>query len=134
MEIFTIRCQNVAVTARQDIFCAYETAGKKLRCVGIEIAANGQTTVGNYPISIQRLAATVTAGSGGTAVTPQNVNPNGAASGFTARANDTTQATSVTAGPMVGAQFNPINGYVWQPPLLEAAPKADLSGAISLRL
>lgn len=135
MEIFTIVCANVAVTAAQDILAAYAASTKKLQVLAVEMAANGQTTVGNYPMRIKALEATVTAGSGGSAVTPKNVNPDGASPSFTARKNDTTQATSSTETDVVDTQFNPINGYYWQSPTpVGDEPKADLSGAIILSL
>lgn len=136
MEIFTIVCENIAVTAAQDVLAAYCGTGKKLQLLGVEIAANGQTVVGNYPIRIRYLPATVTSGSGGSAVTPSNVNPDGVAASFTARRNDPTQATTGgTAKDYVASQLNPINGYYWQPPVgVGDEPKADLSGAIIISL
>lgn len=135
-EIFTIVCENVAVSAKEDILAAYAASTKKLRLIAVELAANGQTTVGNYPIRLRYLPATVTSGSGGAAATPKNVNPDGAASSFTARANDTVQATtSGTAADIVASQFNPINGYYWQTPTpLTDEPKCDQSGAFVLSL
>ena len=136
MEIFTVVCENVAVTAAQDVLAAYAASTKKLQLLAVEMAANGQTTVGNYPLRIRYLPATVTVGSGGSAVTPKNVNPDGASASFTAAANNTTRATtSGSAADWVATQFNPINGYYWQPPVpLGDEPKADLSGAIILSL
>jgi hypothetical protein len=135
MEIFTITCDNVAATASQDILAAYAASTKKLRLLAVELAANGQTTVGNYPLSLRYLASTVTHGTGGTAVTPNNVNPTGAAASFTARANDFTHATSSTTVVVVATQFNPINGYYWQAPTpVGDEPKAELNGAFILSL
>jgi hypothetical protein len=136
VEIFTIVCENIAVTAVQDILAAYAASTKKLKVLAIELSANGQTTVGNYPLRIRYLPATVTSGGGGAAVTPHNVNPDGAAPSFTARRNDITQAvTGGSAVDYVATQFNPINGYYWQPPVsVGDEPKADLSGALILSL
>ncbi len=136
MEIFTVVCENVAATAVQDILAVYAAATKKLQLLAVELAANGQTTVGNYPIRLRYLPAPVTHGTGGAAVTPNNVNPDGAAPTFTAARNNTTQATtSGTAVDLVATQFNPINGYYWQPPLANGdEPKADLNGAFVLSL
>src|ERR1017187_9812535 len=92
-EVFTVICKNVAVTAAQDVLCAYVSSTKKLQLLAVEMAANGQTTIGNYPIQIKYLAAAIVAGSGGAAITPKNINPDGAAPTFTARGNDFTQAT-----------------------------------------
>lgn len=135
-EIFTIVCKNIAATAVQDVLAAYAASTKILKLLAVEMNANGQTTVGNYPLRIRYLPATVTAGSVGAAVTPANTNPNGASASFTARRNDTTQATSSgTAIDLVATQFNPINGYYWQPPVQPGdEPKAILSTAFILSL
>lgn len=135
-EVFTIVCKNVAVTAAQDVLCAYVSSTKKLQLLAIEMAANGQTLVGNYPIQVKYLAASVTPGTGGSAVTPKNINPDGASPSFTARSNDFTQATG-TPTDWVATQFNPLQPYYWEPPKGVAVgdePKAELSGAISLSL
>lgn len=136
MEIHTIVCENIAVTAVQDILAAYAATTKKLQLLAVEMSANGQTTVGNYPMRLRYLPASVTSGSGGAAVTPHNVNPDGAAPSFTARRNDITQAvTGGTAADVVATQFNPINGYYWQPPVTVGdEPKADISSAFILSL
>ena len=134
-EIFTIVCENVSVSLVQDILTAYAAGTKKLQLLGVELGANGQTTVGNLPIRIRYLPATVTHGSGGSAVTPTNVNPDGASASFTAARNNTTQSTSSGTVDIVASQFNPINGYYWQPPTqIGDEPKADLSGAFVLSL
>ncbi len=135
-EIFTIVCENISVSAVQDILTAYAASTKKLQFLGAEVAANGQATVGNYPIRVRYLPATVTAGSGGSAVTPHNINPDGAAASFTARRNDVTQAVSGgSAVTYIASMLNPINGYYNTPPVpVGDEPKCDLSGAIVISL
>lgn len=135
-EIFTLVCKDIGVTAAQDILCAYAASTKKLRLIAIEMSANGQTSIGNYPLSIRYLPATVTPGSGGAAATPHNVNPDGASPSFTGRRNDPTQAVSGgSAVDWIATQFNPINNYYWQAPVpVGDEPKADLSGAVVLSL
>jgi hypothetical protein len=54
----------------------------------------GDAAEENLRITIQRFPATVTNGSGGSAVTPQTLDSADAAAGFTARCNDTTVATT----------------------------------------
>jgi hypothetical protein len=138
MEIFTIVCENISVTAVQDILAAYSSSTRKLQLLAVELAANGQTTVGNYPIRLRGLPATVTSGSGGATVTPRNTNPDGGTAGLTARRNDITQAvTGGTAIDFVATQFNPINGYYWTPPPAVSPgdePKVDISSALVLSL
>lgn len=134
-EIFTIVCSNIAATAAQDILSVLASSTRKLQLLAVEIAANGQTTVGNYALRIRYLPS-MSAGSGGAAVTPHNVNPDGASVQATGRRNDTAQATSGgTIIDVVSTQFNPINGYYWQPPVGAGdEPKADLSGGFALSL
>jgi hypothetical protein len=135
-EVFTVVCDNISCTAAQDILCAYAAATKKLQLLAVEMSANGQTTVGNYPLRIRYIASAVTPGTGGAAVTPKNTNPDGAAPSFTARRNDFTQATG-TFTDWVSTQFNPINGYYWEPPKgvqTGDEPKVDSSGAVTLSL
>lgn len=68
-------------------------------------------------LEIIRLPATVTVGSGGSAVTPNPISTNDAAAGFTARGNDTTLATtSGTALTHHADGFNVRVPYVWLPP------------------
>jgi hypothetical protein len=54
----------------------------------------GDTAEENIRISIVRLPATFTSGSGGSSVTPQILNELSAAAGFTAECNNTTVATT----------------------------------------
>lgn len=136
MEIFSVVCENVSVTAVQDILSVTSASTRKLQLLGVEIGVTGQTTVGNYPIRIRYLPSSVTPGSGGSSVTPHNINPDGAAVLATARRNDPTQATSGgTAVTFVATMLNPIAGYVWTPPVgIGDEPKADLSSAFVLSL
>jgi hypothetical protein len=134
VEVFTIVVENIAVTAAEDILAAYAAATKKLQVLAIEMAANGQTTVGNYPMRLRYFPSGYTAGSGGSAVTPHNVNPDGAAASFTAARNNVTQTTGSPVD-YVATQFNPINGYYWQPPTgVGDEPKGDVSSALVLSL
>jgi hypothetical protein len=54
----------------------------------------GDAAEENIRITVNRLAATVTNGSGGSAVTPAPTDPADPAASFTARCNDTTVATT----------------------------------------
>jgi hypothetical protein len=132
--VYAIQFNNVSVTAAQDLLCAYAGATRKLLIHGVVIGQITQTTIGNLRIRGVRLPATVTTGSAGTSVTPAKTDPTDAAATFTARANDTTQATtSGTAVAQFADVWNPINGYqmFWPP---ADRPKVDLSEAFSLSL
>lgn len=133
-EHFTVVIKNQSVSAVQDLIALYASSTKKLYLEGLELGVNGQATVGNYPISVRYIPATVTAGTGGAAVTPHNLNPDGAAAGFTARRNDVTQATGSPVD-YIATMLNPINGNYILPPVPQGdEPKIGLSGALIISL
>lgn len=134
-EIYTILCENVAVSAAQDILSVTASSSNKVQILAIELAANGQTTIGNYPIRLRYVYGTITAGSGGASVTGKNVNPSNAGSAsFSAARNNTTEMTGTTYD-LLATQFNPINGYYWTPPVPQGEePKTAVSAAFALTL
>ena len=76
----------------------------------------------NLPVSLKRLPATVTPGSGGSTPTPQATSPNDTAATVTAHVNDTARSTtSGTPSVLVADDFNVINGYLWLPPSMTAS-------------
>lgn len=80
-----------------DLFNLTPADDKPIRLVGLVLSQSseiGDAQEENLRISIIRLPATVTAGSGGSAVTPVPMDEVDAAAGFTARCNDTTVATT----------------------------------------
>jgi hypothetical protein len=114
--IYSITKAATAVTAVQDLCSILATLGMAFRVHEVVISQTGQTTVGNLNFSLKRLPATVTVGSGGTAVTPQKMNNGDASATVTARCNDTTQATtSGTVSVLRAEAWNPINGYQYMP-------------------
>lgn len=86
-----------AAGTNSDLLSIQPAANKPVRLIGWTL---GQTTEvqdaneENVRITIRRLAATFTVGSGGSAVTPVPFDGDDAAAGLTARCNDTTVATS----------------------------------------
>lgn len=79
-----------------------------------QISEVGDTAEEGLRISIIRLPATVTSGSGGSAVTPAALDSADAAAGFTAEANNTTVATtSGTAVTLVEMGWN-IRNTPWE--------------------
>lgn len=80
-----------------DLFYLLPADDKPIQLVGLLLAQTtelGDSAEENLRISILRLPATVTAGSGGSAVTPVPMDDGDSAAGFTARCNDTTVATT----------------------------------------
>jgi hypothetical protein len=132
--IYTVQCSNLSVTTVVDLLAAMAGSGRKLVIHAVDINAKGQSAVANLRMRLVRLPATVTNGSGGSSVTPQKTDPLDAAAGFTARAGDTSQATTGgTASSEHSFDFNPITGYTFPFPE-KMRPKCDLSEAFSLSL
>lgn len=115
---YSVSFNNVTVTAIQDLIALYCGANMAVELHGLDIGQITGITVQNLRISVKRLPATVTTGSGGSATTPQKVMRGDAAATATARANDTVQATtSGTASTLLSDVFNTVNGYqfFWPP-------------------
>lgn len=87
-----------AADTDMDLFYLKPAADKPIRLRGFRISQSsevGDAQEENLRITIIHLAATVTVGSGGSAVTPVDVDRRvNATAGFTARMHDTTLATS----------------------------------------
>lgn len=98
--IYTVPFQGTMTAAGGDteLFYLKPAADKPIRVRGFRLcqfSEFGDTAEENIRISIIWLPTTVTASSGGTAVTPVDVDRIGASTaGFTARCNDTTVATT----------------------------------------
>lgn len=131
--VYTVIFDNVAVTAAQDFFALRPAAGKPIRLLAIDI---GQTNrVGDANEDMLRweikvfTGATLTAGTGGTAPTPQVVHATDQAAGFTSRVNDTTRAsTTGTTSVKHASTFNTRVGLLWVPPpevLIECADSTN---------
>jgi len=130
-----------AVTAAgtdSDLLYLLAATDKPIRLRGLklgQISEVGDAAEEGLRLSIIRLPATVTVGSGGAAVTPQVVDPDDTVS-FTARANDTTLATtSGTAAILEELAWNNRNSpyETWWPDP-EFAPKAKPAQALVVRL
>lgn len=112
LRAFTVRFANVSVAAVQDLIAIYCGASMAIELHGIVLGQISQTSVEELQISIKRLPATVTAGSGGSAPSVRKASNGSAAATVTARANDTTQATtSGTAETLHSDTWNLVNGY-----------------------
>ena len=134
LRAYTVEFQNVSVSAVQDLIAAYCGASMAIECHGFVIGQITGITVQNLRVTLKRLPVTVTPGSVGTAATPQKMERGDVAATFTARVNDTTQATtSGTAAVLHADVFNTINGYqLFFPPA--QIPSFGLSEACILSL
>jgi hypothetical protein len=131
---YTIPFRAVSVSAVQDLCAAYAGASMGIEVVSITLGQITQTSVEECQISVKRLPATVTSGSVGTAATPVPDADTDSAATFTARVNDTTQATSsgTTVYPHTDV-WNQVNGYQWIFPE-RARPSCKLSEALVFSL
>lgn len=98
--VYTVPYQGTLTAAGtdSDLFYLKPAADKPIRLRGFRIGQYsefGDAAEENIRISIIYLPATVTVGSGGSSVTPVDVDTtNNSTAGFTARCNDTTVATT----------------------------------------
>lgn len=111
---YNITFRGVSVAAAQDLLSAYCGASMAIELVYVTLGQITQNNVEILPISVELVPATVTAGSGGNAFTPVPDAPTDVAATFTARINDTSQATSggTILHPHADA-YNEVNGYQW---------------------
>jgi hypothetical protein len=118
----------VTVTARQDLLGIY--AGTSAFFVREAVLAQvTETSQENLPISMVRLPATVTSGSGGSSVTPTEYGANqGSISDVTARTQDTTQATTSGTATILPDAFPELPGWhqIYDPPILIAPGEAAI--------
>jgi hypothetical protein len=131
---YSVQFSNISVSAVQDLIALICGASMSIELHGVVIGQITGTSVQNLRISVKRMPATVTNGSGGSAPTPQKLLRGDAAATVTARANDTVQATtSGTAIVLHSDVFNTVNGYqfFWPP---QDIPTFGLSEACVLSL
>lgn len=131
---YSVRFAGVAVSAVQDLIALYSGSSMGLELHGLVIGQITGTTVQNLAMSIKRLPATVSAGTGGNSATPQKIDRGDAAATATARINDTAQATTGgTASVLHSDVINTVNGYqfFWPP---DDRPSIGLSEAAVLSL
>lgn len=92
--MYTVPIPFVAQTAQIDLFELTAAAEKPCRIHEIHISQSsevGDAQEEQLTLTLKRAFGTVTSGSGGTAPTPQKVNPDDAAAGLTAEVNNTTK-------------------------------------------
>lgn len=123
---YSLVFENVAVAAAQDLFYVKPAADKICLIEAVYLSnVGGAADAGDAQeellrLVLNRLPATVTVGSGGSASGTGTLNPlavNDVAAGFTGRTNDTTPATtSGTARTLHADGWNVRVPYVWMPP------------------
>jgi hypothetical protein len=109
--MYTVSFENVTISAAQDLIAVKGSTGKtcKVKRVWVGASNTALQTAQHLRLRCRYLPATVTAGSGGSAPTPAPLDPGDAAAAFTARANDTTPAT--TSGTAVVLMAQGVHNY-----------------------
>jgi hypothetical protein len=97
---YTIRTENVAISAAQDLMQIKGAAGKILKIKRVAFGATDTTlpTAQMLQLKATYLPVTVTDGSGGSTPTPQKVDPGDASASFTAIANSPSGTQASTSG------------------------------------
>jgi hypothetical protein len=123
---YALTFENVAITAAQDLFYIKPAADKVCVIEAVYLSnVGGAADAGDaqeelWRLVINRLPATVSVGSGGSASATGTLNPlsvNDTAAGFTGRTNDTTPTTtSGTARTLHADGWNVRVPYVYLPP------------------
>lgn len=114
--IYSVGFKAVTLAAVQDLIGIYAGTSMAAELHYVKLAQFTSTTIGSAQLRLRKLPATVTSGSGGSAVTPASLRTTDTAATVTARINDTTQATtSGTAADQADGWDIPF-GYLWMPP------------------
>ena len=116
MRLYSIVFDAVAITAAQDLFSITPADDRQVRIHALYLSQTtelGDAAEEMLRVNIIRGHATV--GSGGTAPTPQPLDPHDAAAGFAARVNDTTIASTGTPVTLHADAFNVRSGMVYLP-------------------
>src|SRR5688572_4064006 len=104
--IYTVSFENVTIAAAQDLVALKGSTGKVCKLLRAWLGMTNTTiqTAQGLRLNFKYASATLTLGSGGAAGTIVPVDPGDAAASFTARTNDTTQATTTGAFSRIAAQ------------------------------
>jgi hypothetical protein len=132
--MYSINFADVSVSATQDLINITATSGMAFRIHRIELGQRSLTAWESKPVKLVRFPATVTAGSGGSAVTPAKMNNGDPAATVTSRANDTTaMTTSGTAVTIFARDWEFLNGFliVFTP---DERPVIAISQGVALNL
>ena len=125
MTVFSAAFSAVAITAAQDLFEIVAPANSRVRLLEIDIGQYsdfGDAQAEILSIAVHR--GHTVSGSGGSTITPANLNPYGAGAGSTVEANNTTVAT--TSGALLWATGWHIQaGFLWSP--VEHAPRGVIA-------
>jgi hypothetical protein len=132
--VYTAAFSGVSVSAAQDFFEIVAPATAIIQLHEVHITQDAAETSEQLPVSIIRVPATVTSGSGGSSATPRKMQTGDPAAAATVEVNNTTVATtSGTLETLDRLGDNVLNGWHWVwPP--ESRPTIAPSGTMVVRL
>jgi hypothetical protein len=113
---YSVSFEQVACSAPQDLVEIIGGSGVMLRILSVSVAMTDTSPPTNqqFAVRARRLPATVSGGSGGSSPTPQPEDGGDAAATFTAKANNTSKATtSGTASVLLEDGVNQFTGFAW---------------------
>jgi hypothetical protein len=117
MREYTVKIPSSSVSVAQDLVELVPAANKPIEIYGLVLWQ--KTAVGDAAEKIvewEVIVGNATSGSGGTTPTPQPVDPNDAAAGFTCKVNNTTQASTGSPSTVHSDAWNLRAGLVfWWP-------------------
>lgn len=115
--MFKATFNDVAVAAAQDLFYIKAGATQPVLLHSVQLSQKTLTAWEGKNLRFQYKTGSVTAGSGGTSVTPRGSDAGGmaAAAAMTVRANDTTGATATTTTDEWSEEWVFTNGFLWVP-------------------
>lgn len=121
-KVFSATINAVAVTAAQDVFAIVAPGNRRVRIR--EVLISQYTDFGDAAaeiISVLIVRGYTTAGTGGSVVTPRNLDPTGGGAGASVRANDTSVATTGTAEVLRATSWNIQSEWLYIPDQSERA-------------
>lgn len=115
--VYSTMFENVTIAAVQDVVALKAGAANGIELHEIDLSAGGVTAPAEIRLRLKRLPATVTLGSGGSAPSANAIDSGDTrASTATARANDTTQATTSGTPALLAAwQWNVLTPWQYLP-------------------
>jgi len=115
--VYSAMFDNVTIAAVQDVISLKAGAANGIELHEIDLSAGGVTAPAEIRLRLKRLPASVTAGSGGSALTGNPVDSGDTkASAATVRSNDTTQATTSGTPLLLAAwQWNVLTPWQYLP-------------------
>ena len=116
MPVFTATFSAVAVSAAQDVFeiVAHASSRVRVRKIFIGQYSDAGDAAAEMP-SVQVIRGYTVSGSGGSTVTPANLQPWSRAAVSVVEANNTTVANTGTAEVLISETFNVQAGWLWAP-------------------